>query len=654
MAQLEFLFLIFVKCLTVQVDVLAADEMSAKIAILEGIVDSLGKQLMQNQLFVEERVRSDGESGIKKVRLYHEGTRPYFADTHVAQSAIAIHDHADYDRTLGLGEFIGVLNGVEFRTRHNDYKLKMSSTTSTRYHEIEDITLPTVPPEVLHKPTLQEQVVEMREWFRAFKEQNYTVRDYRPYFKPVLCSIEGAWTLAKDIEEPFPSDRHHLDATSWADLAEKISFTSYTGAKHNLENFAFLPSKMYAIENGVPQFAQWNYRVICTPLSFDLPTSYFKMEDDIAHRLAYNVTLKQASSTRSARFTVNEHDKERKTTYTMLDRMMHELPGLNNYKANITDMTYGLIATDIGQPGQVPLNAGFYHRWYQYNVKGAMGDYVNHKGYNDETLWVAINTQPNIMPLSTSYCNQTNCVRDTRRVSFAIPLEVIYLTPVLSWNPNNVAYYPGDPKTDLLAQSVVANGRNGGTTKETAFNGTNRKTYYRTPISFYASTDVEPDSADTARGSAGVLDKNGNVHLMAASGPRIITPDIQGVGTIRLRYPIFPVHEEGSTVGRELSALKEIVTHLFVDQPPVDEYFSMSESNQNPPGLHTHSFVLSAADYASLLSGTDATVKTSTDLGHYHELKVHYDSSKGTYTYVTCDGLDTCRDGHGQRIIKQE
>lgn len=57
--------------------------------------------------------------------------------------------------------------------------------------------------------------------------------------------------------------------------------------------------------------------------------------------------------------------------------MMHELPGLNNYKANITDTTYGLLATDIGQPGQVPLNAGFYHRWYQYSVKGAMGDSVN-------------------------------------------------------------------------------------------------------------------------------------------------------------------------------------------------------------------------------------------------------------------------------------
>ena len=35
-----------------------------------------------------------------------------------------------------MGEIIAVLNGIEFRTRHNDYKLKMASTTSTDYHAI--------------------------------------------------------------------------------------------------------------------------------------------------------------------------------------------------------------------------------------------------------------------------------------------------------------------------------------------------------------------------------------------------------------------------------------------------------------------------------------------------------------------------------------
>ena len=39
----------------------------------------------------------------------------------------AMHDHANNIRTIGMGEFVGVLNGVEFRTRHNDYRLYRAS-----------------------------------------------------------------------------------------------------------------------------------------------------------------------------------------------------------------------------------------------------------------------------------------------------------------------------------------------------------------------------------------------------------------------------------------------------------------------------------------------------------------------------------------------
>jgi len=59
----------------------------------------------------------------------------------------------------------------------------------------------------------------MREWFKAWRDQNYTVRDYRPYFKPVLCYLEGAWTQsATKIDEPFSSERHAIDAQSWLEL----------------------------------------------------------------------------------------------------------------------------------------------------------------------------------------------------------------------------------------------------------------------------------------------------------------------------------------------------------------------------------------------------------------------------------------------------
>ena len=44
-----------------------------------------------------------------------------------------------------------------------------------------------------------------------------------------------------------------------------------------------------------------------------------------------------------------------------------------------------------------------------------------------------------------------------------------------------------------------------------------------------------------------------------SSGVRIFLPNIPGVGVLRTRYPIMPVHGEGSAVWKELNAIKEIL-----------------------------------------------------------------------------------------------
>lgn len=63
----------------------------------------------------------------------------------------------------------------------------------------------------------------MRQWFQAWKEGDPTERDYRKYFKPLLCYLEGAWTTdVTTIDEPFKSDRHHIAAGSWLELQNKI------------------------------------------------------------------------------------------------------------------------------------------------------------------------------------------------------------------------------------------------------------------------------------------------------------------------------------------------------------------------------------------------------------------------------------------------
>ena len=101
--------------------------------------------------------------------------------------------------------------------------LNMPSTTSSVMHEIEEIPLPEVPQEVLQLETLEEQVAEMQEWFRAWAEQDHSIRDYRPYFKPLICYMEGSWVYPDLVElDGFPSDRHFIDAENWYDLQDKI------------------------------------------------------------------------------------------------------------------------------------------------------------------------------------------------------------------------------------------------------------------------------------------------------------------------------------------------------------------------------------------------------------------------------------------------
>lgn len=93
-----------------------------------------------------------------QVRLNRDGPKPYYTPTHTARSVAAMHDHSDLIRTCGMGEFAAVLNGIDFRTRHNDYQLVMAVTNSTRYHATEDIPFPEVPPDVLQYLELNEQV----------------------------------------------------------------------------------------------------------------------------------------------------------------------------------------------------------------------------------------------------------------------------------------------------------------------------------------------------------------------------------------------------------------------------------------------------------------------------------------------------------------
>uniref|UniRef100_A0A0B6ZHW8 Uncharacterized protein n=1 Tax=Arion vulgaris TaxID=1028688 RepID=A0A0B6ZHW8_9EUPU len=121
-------------------------------------IATLARQVMLQQLSIEDKVRTDGGSGIKQVRIKKGGPETYYTNSHTGDSIAAIHDHSNYRNTAGQGEGRFVLNGVEFSTRHNDYLLRMPSRKLSTYHLVEDIPFPPVPRDVLIKPTVQEQV----------------------------------------------------------------------------------------------------------------------------------------------------------------------------------------------------------------------------------------------------------------------------------------------------------------------------------------------------------------------------------------------------------------------------------------------------------------------------------------------------------------
>jgi len=306
------------------------------------------------------------------------------------------------------------------------------------------------------------------------------------------------------------------------------------------------------------------------------------------------------------------------------------------------------------------LNTARYHRWFKLGVKGAMGLTVNHRGYHDENMWVAHTDQPAIMPLSIKHKVAGVSSWAKKRVSYALPLEIIYSTPLNGWNPYNLSYTRRDPY-------VTAGGRTGRDNAH-AYNGTSHRHYYITPYEFYAGSTEQHDPADTARTSVKVADPKGQVHDVSPAGFRVLTQKIAGVGSVRQRYPIFPVHSEGTTVGEEVAALKDMVMDMgnyqyLYRQTPLgqpmpttqDVHFHVRDSARNPPGLHGHDFTLTQDEFKALMNGTETAVTTSFNLGHQHQLKILWNARLKRYEYTSCDGgakFAYCWDRHSRIIVR--
>ncbi|GFO40349.1 hypothetical protein PoB_006685400 [Plakobranchus ocellatus] len=292
--------------------------------------------------------------------------------------------------------------------------------------------------------------------------------------------------------------------------------------------------------------------------------------------------------TRSARYSLSDYSRDRYHRWNnILDEVMSEIPGKDNYGGWLTDNTFGLSTADVYT--QQTLNSAYYHRWYLMQENGAMGSNIGHRGFNDRNLFLAENSRPEIAGVTYNYCsspnNEDTCVLQSKKVSYAFPLEIVYLTPLNKWNPYNLVHKGSANSPE--GRTVFANGRNGGFTTGTAFNGTNSRIYYQTPSSFYGGGgEINSDAADTLKAFTGVLDAEGNVQNVTASGIRIHLPAIPGIeGNVRTRYPIMPIYGEGSTVWKELEALRTMLMDMqsnipyFEKDPGVGECERFTETS---------------------------------------------------------------------------
>lgn len=296
-----------------------------------------------------------------------------------------------------------------------------------------------------------------------------------------------------------------------------------------------------------------------------------------------------------------------------------------------------------------------------------MGTANQHRGYNDDFLFAAMTTQSKVSPMEFTKCknrhNKNTCRVTSQRWTYAVPLELIFLTPLHKWNPYKLNYLGEHRQHQRTATENFK--RNGDCSNDDvkAFNGTTSKLYYITPSEFYSGNSVGSTAADTVRYSTCVLDKTGTSRKVRAAGVHVFLPSIKDVGILRTRYPVYPVHGEGSSVWKELNALREIVMdsekwkHMHWNQKDIDTsnvniaVGVMGQSRSSRTTAHTHEVELTPIEVSQIKGGRMITKTTSVANGHQHELRIRYNQNTNKFYYDRCGGKWLCWDKHTREIL---
>lgn len=484
--------------------------------------------------------RSYGQSGVTMGRHYSfGGDAAYHRPSAVSFAALGVHNHPNYPLMCGMPEISAVVNGYEVNTRHVDYKIV--HTSGDAYLAVDDAVPPQVPPSVAAQATPEDQISEMREYLRAFGAKDPTIRDYRPYFDSYLSVVE-VWLeelTGDELVDTFPSFRHQLSKGGHRRMNDDYMTLLASGLKSRFENDDFKPTVIRVMrEDGAPQFAVLRYKVSAVRLGTygEYPIHQMVSQvDDPMTRQRWRQTDQQIADGRLGRFRVNhtigDDSISMRSNPGLLDEIMGKVPGLDGLGATIheeftdTDTQYNPFVQRLLEYKTTDrMNSAFYRRFYSYETAGAAGRRDYRFGYNDPMLFRAATTQNQVVALPG--------MGGGHRLSWAIPLELIVASPLASWNPYNIpegGWPAGDGKTQATAYSNAhRNGR-----------------WFMTPAVLFDGYGDVVDPADT-NDVSWMMCGDGQARRMYGSGVYIRMPQIAGVQAARMRYPIAPVHHEGS------------------------------------------------------------------------------------------------------------
>jgi hypothetical protein len=275
--------------------------------------------------------------------------------------------------------------------------------------------------------------------------------------------------------------------------------------------------------------------------------------------------------------------------------------------------------------------------------KDANGRDKRRRGFNDKNLFVAETTQPKVAPLSVS--DDVSGEKFKKKYSYAIPLEILYMNPLAAWNPYNLP---------VKNTPTTSSTRTGGFSAATAFQDTSENgRFYWTPAEFF---DLPANSKEIV----GVLDGNGVVQRVCASGTRILLPPIKGVSNVvRQRYPIPSLSFDKSFSSQNAKALKHLIEtntpeNLLKSELYLPEHEVWLWTGKSTTADHYHRLDITTQMQRTFDQNATAQIVVTTDKVNTHQHQITISRTRrpdGTFVYnfLNCDKTGAkCADGHSK------